>query len=447
MKYSVIIPSLNEEKFISDCLKKIRNSFSDDEIILADGGSSDRTIEFASFFDIKIVKESKGRGTQLKAGAAIASGDIFVFVHADTLIPDNAKQIIEKEFDNPQTKIASFRLGFDADQRALNFYSKFSGFDSIFTKFGDQCIIIRKSFYDEIGGFPEWNIFEDVQLLSKARKKTSIKTLNANVKTSAGKFLLGGIIRTQLKNAYLFVLYFLGINQNKIAQSYYSMNVKKKNAIIIFAKYPKHGNVKTRLAKTLGESFATKFYISCVKHTFKECLKLQKQFVPFLFYPDTDESAKVKKWAGGKFIYKIQHGSDLGQRMTNAFAEVFKNDFEKVLIIGTDIPEISSTIINNAIDELDNNDIVIGPSSDGGYYLMGMKKLEANLFNNIHWSSSEVLNQTLQKIEQEKLKFRVLEELMDIDTEDDLRIWYARENIKINHPVKEFLRLTLQRAN
>lgn len=447
MKHSLIVPCLNEEKFISECLSSIRKSFANDEIILVDGGSTDRTMELASSFDVRIIKSTKGRGIQMNAGAEKASGDILIFVHADTIIPDNARPIIENEFANPDIKIATFRLGFDADHKILNFYSKFSNYDSMFTKFGDQCIIIRKSFYEMLGGFPNWNIFEDVQLLSKARKKTKIKILDAAVVTSARKFLLGGIVRTQIQNAFLFLQYFLGMDQTKIAQSYYSMNIKKKNAIIIFAKYPKNGNVKTRLAKTLGENVATKFYISCASHVFKESLKLKRTAVPFLFFPDQEQSDELKNWAGGKFIYKIQNGADLGQRMSNAFAEVFKNSFEKVLIIGTDIPDLSSALINKALSELNKNDIVIGPSTDGGYYLLGMKIFHPDIFNNIQWSSEEVFNKTLNIINQHDLKFSLLPTLMDIDTEEDLKIWHSKMNVKGTHPVKEFIRLTLQQSN
>lgn len=447
MKYSFVVPCLNEEKFIIECLQSIRKNFNGDEIILVDGGSSDQTLELASRFDVKIIKSAKGRGIQMNAGAEKATGDILIFVHADTFIPENSKQLIENEFANPNIKIASFRLGFDADHKILNFYTKFSNYDSMFTKFGDQCIIIRKTFLGELGGFPNWSIFEDVHLLSKARKKSKIKILDAAVVTSSRKFLLGGIIRTQIRNAILFLQYFLGLDHDKIARNYYSMNIKKKNAIIIFAKYPKHGNVKTRLAKTLGEAFATNFYVRCSEHTFKECLKLSKHSVSFLFYPDKEHSLELKSWAGKNFIYKIQDGKDLGARMRNAFTEVFKNNFEKVLIVGTDIPDLSSGLINQALSELDKNEIVIGPSTDGGYYLLGMKKFHPDLFNNIQWSSEEVLNKTLNIINQLDLNFNLLPKLMDIDTEEDLKGWYSKMNVKNSHPVKEFIRLTLQQAN
>ncbi len=217
----------------------------------------------------------------------------------------------------------------------------------------------------------------------------------------------------------------------------------KKNSIIIFARYPEIGKVKTRLAKSLGENNALSFYKICAEHTFSECLKFSSNTTSInVFYSDKQDENKIIKWIGNEFLLKEQYGKDLGEKMKNAFEDVFRSGSEKVIIIGTDLPEISYQIINEAFSFLDNFDSIIGPTNDGGYYLLGLKTQLDFLFDDIMWSTDEVFEKTLTRLKENNNSIKILKQMVDIDTEDDLSEW-LNLNSKNSYLKKEIRRQIL----
>lgn len=221
-RYSVIIPTLNEEKSIQAAIRSVRKQRIEVEIIIADAGSTDRTTTLAQGENTLVTTGAKGRGTQCNAGAFKATGDILIFLHADTTLPDNAFKLIAHTFSNPDVQIGRFRLQFDSSHLLMRLFAGFSRFDSMLTSFGDQCIIIRKSFFEEIGGFPDWPLFEDVHLFRLARRQTKIHSLPAKVITSERRFLKHGIARCQFFNGWLIVQYLLGTAPERLGRYYES---------------------------------------------------------------------------------------------------------------------------------------------------------------------------------------------------------------------------------
>jgi uncharacterized protein len=211
--------------------------------------------------------------------------------------------------------------------------------------------------------------------------------------------------------------------------------MNEQNTIIIFCKYPVEGNVKTRVAKTIGNEFAVNLYKLLSEYTFQELLKTENVF-QYLFYDNIAERDNIKKWAGSEFSFELQEGNDLGEKMYNAFKKVIDRGSTKTIIVGTDIPDISSDDIQKAFQALNNSDVVIGPAKDGGYYLLGMKKLYRSFFTGIEWSKDTVFKKTLEKINSLDLSYSMLPELIDIDTEEDLKNWFANDSENANGLLK-----------
>lgn len=439
MKFSVIIPTYNEEASLRFCVERIRQLDNDVEIIVADGGSYDNTVALAQELGVTLCRTDKGRGRQYNTAVTLAHGDVLLFLHADTLLPENAFELLQQYFNDASVNVGTFRLSFDVNHWLLNTYSWFTRFDSVFTRFGDQCIVVRKSFFEALGGFADLPIIEDVEFLQRARKRTTIYSFPAAVVTSARRFLRNGIVRQQLRNGFYLLLYFLGVSSASLARRYEKKSPSTPDAaLIIFARYPRSGVVKTRLASHRGAEWATEFYRSCAEHIFDEAKKLPTAIAKFIFCSEPEYIDKMKQWAGASFTYVQQTGDDLGKRMHNAFATIFQNGIQKAIIIGTDIPDLSSDILRQAFSKLETDDIVIGPSSDGGYYLVGMKRLYSELFTDIPWSTEHVFEKTLKKINEKDCSVAFLPELMDIDTQEDVEQWIRRA--ALHHPVSTFIR-------
>lgn len=188
--------------------------------------------------------------------------------------------------------------------------------------------------------------------------------------------------------------------------------------LIIFVKNKIHGKVKTRLAAGIGPEKAMEVYEQLLEHTHKasRCLPFQK----IVYFSDQPE--KDSLWGDGNFSLSTQSAGDLGKKMYDAFNNQFSQGAESVCIIGSDTFEISQDILKEAFRVLENKDVVIGPAKDGGYYLLGMKELQPELFRNKPWSTESVLTQTLADIQLLNLSYSLLPLLNDIDHKED---WLA----------------------
>lgn len=191
--------------------------------------------------------------------------------------------------------------------------------------------------------------------------------------------------------------------------------MKTKNCILIFTRNLKLGKVKTRLAKTIGDEKALEIYQFLVQKT-KE-ISDQVQVKKRVYY---DQSIPENDfWNSEDYQKFLQKGTDLGSRMYQAFLQAFQSDFEKVIIIGSDLYDLTPKIISEAFQELDKNDVVIGPAEDGGYYLLGMKVLHPPIFKNKNWGTDSVRKETLADLKEKKVF--LLEELNDVDIFEDIQ--------------------------
>jgi rSAM/selenodomain-associated transferase 2 len=217
---SVIIPALNEAGAISGTLAAVRAGLPHAEIVVVDGGSSDATPLLSVQAGARLLRSARGRGRQCALGANHARGDLLFFLHADTRPPADAARVLAHAFSTSEVSLGTFRLAFDDPSAALRVCAWFTRFDTVFTRFGDQGIVVRRTFYEQMGGFPPWPLFEDVEFLRRARRLTRVWSFPAAVTTSARRFRQRGVLRQQFQNARLLLRFLAGASPERLAEEY-----------------------------------------------------------------------------------------------------------------------------------------------------------------------------------------------------------------------------------
>jgi len=194
--------------------------------------------------------------------------------------------------------------------------------------------------------------------------------------------------------------------------------------IILFVKYPEKGRVKTRLSAVLGDETTQNLY-KCFVSDLIGTLEKKRYTFKIAFYPPGSYK-KIISWLGPEHSYITQVGSDIGERMETAFKETFLEGFNEVLVIGSDIPDITPSLIDKAFEVLKSSDAVIGPCFDGGYYLIGFRKKTflSDTFKGIQWSTEGVFKDTMGVFMKKGFKVHVLPKLRDIDRIEDLITFY-----------------------
>ena len=196
--------------------------------------------------------------------------------------------------------------------------------------------------------------------------------------------------------------------------------------VLLFVRAPELGRVKTRLEKKMGAATVLRLY-KCFVQDIMETLITGGHDITVFFTPP-DRGLAVRSWLGETIPVQKQSGKTLGDRMRNAFSDVFATGVDQAVLLGSDLPDMDNRIIDESFEFLEKEGLVIGPALDGGYYLIGFRKnaFDSDLFSGIDWGTSSVFRQTLGKIHTAGLNCHVLPSHQDIDTHDDLMAFYHR---------------------
>lgn len=231
---SVIMPALNEAENIAESLSstgqgKIK------EVIVVDGGSRDDTVSIAKKMGATVISSSPPRSRQLNLGAKEATGEVFLFLHADTRLPDHFDRLILSRMTQPGIVAGAFELRIDSPIPVLRFIERSVNWRSRHLKspYGDQAIFLLSSVFHQTGGFPDMPIMEDLELIRRLRKRGKIVTLPAPVFTSPRRWQNFGILRTTVMNNLIVAAYFMGISPDMLARWYHrSKGLPRKNKTI-----------------------------------------------------------------------------------------------------------------------------------------------------------------------------------------------------------------------
>lgn len=217
---SVVIPALDEEAELPATLASVSDQSGPFEVIVADGGSMDATREIAARHGATVVTSPRGRAPQMNAGATHASGDVLLFLHADTQLLPDALDRIRTALADPDAAAGCFRLRFDRGGFWLWLWSRPIWMRWHRWAFGDRALFVRRSTFDAVGGFPDQSVFEDLDMVQALRTQGRFVFLDAAVTTSARRFEHRGALRQQLRNWALWTAWLLGVDPERAARFY-----------------------------------------------------------------------------------------------------------------------------------------------------------------------------------------------------------------------------------
>lgn len=221
MDISVIIPTLNEAATIGETLRRVRSSRSC-EVIVVDGGSDDGTPELARPQADLVLSAGRGRATQMNVGARAASGQVLLFLHADTVLPPDFPALLENALRNPRVVGGRFDVRLDAEGRLFRIIETLMNLRSRLSRIatGDQAIFVRSRTFQELGGYREAELMEDLELSYRLKRQGELACLRERVVTSARRWQRDGIVRTIGLMWLLRFLYFIGVSPSYLKTFY-----------------------------------------------------------------------------------------------------------------------------------------------------------------------------------------------------------------------------------
>lgn len=225
---SIIIPVLNEEAILQQTLERLQIN-SNVEIILVDGGSKDRTVTIAKQMNIRVVVAKSNRARQMNVGAAIARGDILLFLHADTQLPVNFVDLVRQTLSRPKVIAGAFELAIAGDSKALRLVEIMVKLRShlLSLPYGDQAIFISQKLFEDLGGYAEMAIMEDFEFMNRLKRRGKIAIAPGAVITSGRRWQKLGVFKTTLINQLIIIGYYIGVSPIKLRNFYRGMGNQK----------------------------------------------------------------------------------------------------------------------------------------------------------------------------------------------------------------------------
>jgi len=421
---SIVIPVLNDTEPLRQLLTTVRADSPVDIVIVNGGAQDDRLTAICDRPDVRLLTSAPGRGRQMNVGAAAAAGRWLVFLHADTRLPPAWSDEIRRAGVDPDVVGGSFRFRLDSSawqarliERAVNRRVRW-----LDLAYGDQALFARRDVFDAMGGYREWPLMEDVDFVRRLRQAGRLYHSPQPALTSARRWERDGWWRRSAKNVMLQALFFAGVAPERLA-NWYSHAPRRftREALVVMARVPSDTGGKSRLTRDLGGD-----HVALRRALLQDTLDAARSVADsdvFIAVEPADAIAEMRDLVGDGARLFPQHGNTLGDRMRNAFGRVFAAGYSAVVMIGSDLPSLPTSHLAQAFQLVrDRPDaVVIGPASDGGYYLIGLRRLCPALFTSITWSTADVLTTTTRIAESCGLTVSFVAPWHDVDTVDDLR--------------------------
>ena len=432
----MVIPTLNEERHLPELLDDLEAWDPHAPVIVVDGGSDDHTRSVALERGCRVLCAPAGRGRQMNAGAAVTETPWILFLHADSRV-DRSALDLARAYAGETPGAACFRLRIDHPGLSFRLIELGQRLRErwLGLPYGDQGLLVHTGLFVEIGGFPETPLMEDVLVVRQLEKRgMPVERLPATVRTSPRRYAVGGAWKQVAGNAWRISRFLFGVDPARLAGSYPPRGPAPRpprppapppagrapvGTVAVFAKAPRRGRVKTRLASGIGPEGALRVYEHLLRRSVLEARASAARVV--VCYDPEDGRPDLEALLGsGEGSFRFQGEGDLGDRMDRMLTEILENGEGPAVVMGTDIPGLDRDVLSRAFQALGDADLVLGPSLDGGYYLLGLHRPAPELFSGMAWSTPGVLAETRRRAQRAGLRVLELEPLRDVDEASDL---------------------------
>jgi len=431
VRASIVIPALNEARGIPATLAPLQPlRAAGHEVIVVDGGSTDATLTLASPSADHAFVATRGRAAQMNAGAAKASGDVLVFLHADTRVRAAgiaalfaAMRASGRRWGRFDVAIAGLHPALQLVAAMMSARSRLTGIAT-----GDQGIFVERALFRAVGGYPDQPLMEDVEL-SKRLKRYAGRPLclRERVVTSGRRWEQHGVWRTIAAMWRWRLAYWRDADPARLAAEYVAGNAATPVTLQVFAKGAIPGRVKTRLAATIGNEEAAALHARFVEMTLATAVAARTagivDRIELWCAPGVDAPGFAQWRERYAISLHAQTGADLGARMRNALDAALVGG-SRAILIGTDCPVLDLAYLARAVAALETHDVVFGPTEDGGYVLIGLAR-PVDAFSGIRWSTPDVMAATRARLRARRINWVELPTLWDVDEPPDLDRWRA----------------------
>lgn len=456
MKISVIIPVLNEEKSIGGALSSLPSFV--DEVIVVDNGCTDKTSAIAKNYGALLVYEPRrGYGSACLAGIkALGNPDVVVFMDGDASdCPEEMEKLLEPILNGNADMVIGSRVLGQRDPGALTPQSRFGNllacklirlfWGAVFTDLG-PFRAIRFSTFKRLN-MQDKDFGWTVEMQIKAAiLKIRCTEVPVRYRKRIGKSKISGTVQGVLRAGIkiLWTIFYMAVFAKRNFPT-----EPAKNRLLVFTRYPEPGKAKTRLIPALGMEGAAKLSKQLTEHTLMWVMELTETMngvsVEICFEGGTQEA--MREWLGESFCYVPQGEGDLGKRLQCAVQRAFNDGVEKVVVVGTDCPLLALPHVQSSFEALEENEVVLGPAKDGGYYLLGLRENAPSLFKDIPWGTGDVFEKTFYAAKKSGLSVFLLEKLQDVDVKEDLVVWEKAQKSMQNISLKPALSVIIPALN
>ncbi len=417
---SVVIPVWRDTALVLTLLARMP-ARPDVEIIVA--CTIDEYDEFtravAGRTGVRAVVGTRGRGAQMNAGARVATGDWLLFLHADSQLPPEAFDEITSLSMDPRVVGGSFQFALDASGWRPRFMewgtaqrTRWFGLP-----YGDQGIFVRRLVFERLGGYHEAPLMEDVDLVRRLRRAGRLHRSRLKVVTSARRWHRDGWFTRMGRNWLLMILYAAGVEPRRLARRYEG---RRRRVVAVLARAPSSGG-KSRLFQSLGIEPDTSLTHALLSDTVAAVERVHGVDRALVYTPAAHR-AEIESITSRRWTCIAQPDGDLGERMAAAFHDLHALGYDEIVLVGSDLPTLPPALISRALHAVRGRrpTVVLGPSADGGYYLIALRQPLDGLFHGVPWSTDAVFESTRARASALGLEVHLIDAWYDVDDAESL---------------------------